>query len=249
MSSVNIKRLVENIRSGTNVYTPLAELVVNAIQAIDEKGEDNGLVQIEILRNDQEDMLDRLKGVDGFIVTDNGAGFNQDNRDAFDLLYTENKIADGGKGFGRFTCLKYFNQMSVSSTFFDGEEYHERTFDMGLNTDIIVNETVNPSVASDSGSVVKICGIKSVKFHDKKVDTISRVLVERLLPYFMDSDDQCPDISIRDHNGDDAPVLLNQYLGTDGSQIVEIPTSNGAFSFAFVKSVGKISFNFESRVS
>ena len=32
MSNVNVKRLVENIRSGTNVYTPLVELIVNAIQ-------------------------------------------------------------------------------------------------------------------------------------------------------------------------------------------------------------------------
>lgn len=31
MSNVNIKRLVDNIRSGTNIYTPLVELVVNAI--------------------------------------------------------------------------------------------------------------------------------------------------------------------------------------------------------------------------
>ncbi len=28
MSNVNVKRLVENIRSGTNIYTPLVELVV-----------------------------------------------------------------------------------------------------------------------------------------------------------------------------------------------------------------------------
>ncbi len=32
MSNVNVRRLVENIRSGTNIYTPLVELVVNAIQ-------------------------------------------------------------------------------------------------------------------------------------------------------------------------------------------------------------------------
>lgn len=38
MSNVNVKRLVENIRSGTNIYTPLVELIVNAIQAIDAKG-------------------------------------------------------------------------------------------------------------------------------------------------------------------------------------------------------------------
>lgn len=42
MSTVNVRRLVENIRSGANVYTPLVELVVNAIQAIDAKGIPNG---------------------------------------------------------------------------------------------------------------------------------------------------------------------------------------------------------------
>lgn len=31
MSNVNVRRLVENIRSGTNIYTPVVELVVNAI--------------------------------------------------------------------------------------------------------------------------------------------------------------------------------------------------------------------------
>lgn len=70
MSNVNVKRLVDNIRSGTNVYTPLVELVVNAIQAIDNKGAGKGLVQINVLRNGQEDMIDRLEEVDGFVVTD-----------------------------------------------------------------------------------------------------------------------------------------------------------------------------------
>jgi arsenate reductase-like glutaredoxin family protein len=60
MSNVNVKRLVENIRSGTNIYTPLVELVVNAIQAIDAKGIQNGLVEIEVLRDGQADMVDRL---------------------------------------------------------------------------------------------------------------------------------------------------------------------------------------------
>ena len=46
MSKVTVKRLVENIRSGTNIYTPLVELVVNAIEAIDAKGIPNGLVEI-----------------------------------------------------------------------------------------------------------------------------------------------------------------------------------------------------------
>jgi signal transduction histidine kinase len=81
MSNVNIRRLVENIRSGTNVYTPLVELVVNSIQAIDEKGPDNGIVEIQIKRDGQEDLIEGLRGVDGFVVADNGIGFHQRNRD------------------------------------------------------------------------------------------------------------------------------------------------------------------------
>ncbi|KKN80203.1 hypothetical protein LCGC14_0332850 [marine sediment metagenome] len=77
MSNVNIKRLVDNIRSGTSIYTPLVELVVNAIQAIDAKGIQNGLVEIEVLRTGQADVIDRLEDVDGFVVKDNGIGFTK----------------------------------------------------------------------------------------------------------------------------------------------------------------------------
>src|SRR3546814_7009781 len=77
---------LENIRSGTNIYTPLVELVVNAIQAIEEKSADKGLVEIEVLRNGEPDIIDRLEGVDGFIVKDNGMGFTDNNRNAFDTL-------------------------------------------------------------------------------------------------------------------------------------------------------------------
>ena len=38
MSNVNIKRAVENIRANTTVYTPVVEMIVSTIQAIDESG-------------------------------------------------------------------------------------------------------------------------------------------------------------------------------------------------------------------
>ncbi|WP_257541643.1 ATP-binding protein [Sphingobium sp. CFD-1] len=232
MSNVNVKRLVENIRSGTSVYTPLVELVVNAIQAIDEKKIANGLIEIEVIRNGQADIIDRLEDVDGFIVKDNGIGFTKDNRDSFDTLYTEQKITDGGKGFGRFTCLKYFDRVKVSSTFEDGGAYHDRSFGMGLGTDIIVDEEVAPSQEQKSGSVVEISGIKSVRFPDKRLDIISRVVVERLLPYFVDRERNCPRIVIRDAKNPAAPLSLNDYLGKDDSQIVEMKVDEGTFTLS-----------------
>jgi len=232
MSNVNVRRLVDNIRSGTNIYTPLVELVVNAIQAIDAKGIPNGLVEIEVLRNGQPDVLDRLEDVDGFVVKDNGIGFTKSNRDAFDTLYTEQKIADGGKGFGRFTCLKYFDRVKVSSTFAEGDAFRDRAFRMGLDKDIIVDEKEGPSQAQATGAAVEISGIKSVRFPDKKLETISRVVVERLLPYFVDKERVCPRVVIRDANKPSDTVSLNDYLGKENSQIVEMKVNEGAFSLS-----------------
>jgi hypothetical protein len=223
---------VENIRSGTNIYTPLVELIVNAIQAIDAKGIPNGLVEIEVLRNGQADVLDRLEDVDGFVVKDNGIGFTKNNRDAFDTLYTEQKIADGGKGFGRFTCLKYFDRVKVSSTFAEGDTLRNRAFRMGLDKDIIVDETEGPSQAQATGATVEISGIKSVRLPDKKLETISRVLVERLLPYFVDKERACPRVVIRDANKPSDTVSLNDYLGKENSQIVEMKVDESAFSLS-----------------
>jgi hypothetical protein len=244
MSNVNVKRLVENIRSGTNVYTPLVELVVNAIQAIDAKGIPDGLVQIEVLRNGQADVLDRLEDVEGFVVTDNGIGFTKSNRDAFDTLYTEQKIAEGGKGFGRFTCLKYFDRVKVSSTFAEGDAFRERSFKMGLDKDIIVDEKEGPSQAQSTGAAIEISGIKSVRFPEKKLETISRVVVERLLPYFVEKGRTCPRVVIRDANKPSDTVVLNDYLGKENSQIVEMAVDGGTFSL----SANEDKKNFQVRV-
>jgi hypothetical protein len=232
MSNVNIKRLVENIRSGTNVYTPVVELVVNAIQAIDDTKSSKGLVDIQIKRDGQEDLIEGLRGVDGFIVSDSGVGFNRRNRDAFDELYTEEKKADGGKGFGRFTCLKYFDRLRVRSIFLEGDTHQERTFRMGLGKDIIVDETVRVVTEGETGSVVEITGIKSVKFPDKGIDTISRVIVERLLPYFVDAERPCPRVVIRDEGSIAPPILLNDYLDKENSQIVEMSFVDSSFTLS-----------------
>lgn len=230
MSKVNIRRLVDNIRSGTNIYTPLIELTVNAMQSIDQAKRTDGLIEIHILRTGSEDMMDRLQDVDGFIVSDNGIGFTQQNRDSFDKVYTEQKLCEGGKGFGRFTCLKYFELVKINSVFAEGQEYKERTFKMGLDEDIIIDEYVNDITTTDTGSKIEISGIRSVKFPDKGIDIISRVIVERLLPYFVDADKPCPKIAIREASASGSPTILNDYLGKSNSQIVEIILVNGVFS-------------------
>ena len=186
MSNINIKRTIENIRSGTNVYTPVIELIVNAIQAIRAMKPTGGIINVTVLRSAQAELGDQLSAVDGFIVEDDGIGFDKRNRNSFDTLYSDWKAADGAKGFGRFTCLKYFDKMQIDSVFAEADKLQSRRFTMGLDADIITGEAVGAASRGATGSIVTISGIKSVKFPEKGLDIIARVIVERLLPYFID---------------------------------------------------------------
>jgi nitrogen-specific signal transduction histidine kinase len=86
MSNVNIKRAVENIRANTTVYTPVIEMIVNAIQAIDEAGRTDGRVSIRVQRSSQTELDGSLPEVNSFEIEDNGIGFTDAHRDSFDTL-------------------------------------------------------------------------------------------------------------------------------------------------------------------
>jgi hypothetical protein len=225
LSRINIKRAVENIRSGTTVYTPVVELIVNAIQAIRAVKPTGGSIGVTVLRHDQVDMIDKIAAVDGFIVRDDVVGFNEEHRNSFDTLYTALKALDGGKGFGRFTCLKYFHRFTVESVFQDGTARKMRSFAMGDGNDIIIDEKVTDAGVAAIGSAVTISGARGVKFPDKGLDVIARVLVEKLLPYFIDPNSECPQIVMRDEQGGGS-VILNDYLGQTNRQIVELSVLN-----------------------
>lgn len=219
MSNVNIKRAIENIRASTTVYTPVVEMVVNAIQAIDATGRKDGKVQIRTQRNAQVELDGNLPEVSGFEIEDNGIGFNDAHRNSFDTLYSDLKIAEGGKGFGRFTGLKYFEDLHVKSTYRDGANLKARSFSMGKEHEIIVREKVTPSEKQDTGTVVTLSPLKTGRAFDKKLSTIARSLVERLLPYFITQDYVCPDIVLSEQDGSDA-IRLNDFVSNELSAVI-----------------------------
>ena len=53
MSKINISGIVRNIKSKSNIYTPIVEAIVNSIEAIGNK--DNGKIEITLYR---ENILD-----------------------------------------------------------------------------------------------------------------------------------------------------------------------------------------------
>lgn len=230
MSKVNIKRTVENIRANTTVYSPIIEVVVNALQSIESAGRQNGRITIRIHREAQIEMDGGLPEIRSFEVEDNGLGFTGANRESFDTLYSDLKVSEGGKGFGRFVSLKYFSNVSIDSVFEEGGKLKRRTFSMGKDNDIIINEKVTDAEAKTAAkTIVYLKDVKEKKFTDKKLETIARNLAERLLPNFLTKDYVCPAIVVAENAGGES-ICLNEWVSNEISGMIkEIRVPDGEF--------------------
>ena len=103
---------------------------------------------------------------------------------------------------------------------------------MGKGNDIIVSEKVEDSDEAETGSKVSLLNAKKNKFSDKKLSTIARVLVERLLPYFIENDYSCPLIVLKDSISNER-IVLNEFVSNQlSAQIVEIPLKDKIFSLS-----------------
>jgi Histidine kinase-, DNA gyrase B-, and HSP90-like ATPase len=233
MSNVNIERLVKNIKSNTTtIYTPIIEIIVNAIQAIEEKGNiEEGEIKVIVKRNVQAEFaLDSsIAAIEGIVITDNGIGFTDENKESFDTLYGDHKIRQGGKGFGRFICLKYFQDLHVESVYFDSAEYKKINFSMGKRNNIIVDEKVANSSSIVSGTSIHLDCVRNNTLLNKKLSTISGILVEKLLPYFTTKDYTCPTITLVEEN-DSGKTILNDYINHNSSSIKEVTVEKDTFS-------------------
>jgi hypothetical protein len=135
------------------------------------------------------------------------------------LFNTDMRVEEGGKGFGRFTCLKYFRDLHVKSVYRDEGGWKARSFSMGKDNDIIVHEKVTASEKQELGTVVALSVLKKGRPFDKKLQTIARNLVERLLPYFITQGYVCPQIVLSEQDGSDA-IRLNNFVSNELSAVI-----------------------------
>lgn len=227
MSTLNIRRAVENIRANTTAYTPVVETIVNAIQAVEGTGRSDGKIIVRVLRSGQREVDSSLPAIVGFEVDDNGVGFTDEHRQSFDTLYSDRKISEGGKGFGRFICLKHFDAFHVVSVFNGVKGYQKRSFSMGKENEIIVNETLGPSASNACGTVVHLDSLRRGNY-EKKLSTLARTLVEKLLPYFITKDYTPPEIILCEQDGSDT-IRLNDFTSELSSVIQEIAAPSNVF--------------------
>lgn len=220
MSQVNIEGLISTIRD-TNVYTALVEALNNSIQSVESSGRRDGKIRIELIRStpslgiilDGEDSESSLPDITSIAITDNGEGFTDHNLESFDEAYTQNKIAIGGKGFGRFVYLKHFNDAEIESVYASPNGYSRRTFQLGKKNDIVYNlETSHDIESEDTCTRLLLKAIKDGSL-DKKAGTVARKLLERILVHFTRENVIIPEIRIIDDYTGEADIVLNELLG------------------------------------
>lgn len=212
MSRINIQGTIDNIRSKSNIYTPIIEAIVNSIQSIVLKKIENGKIEIILHREKVLEIDNSIPSVKTIEIRDNGIGFTQENRDSFDTFYSEYKKSIGGKGFGRFMYVKYFNNVYVNSVFKDSNEtLNSRYFRFGREYEIIVDEKIELSKAVDTYSCVTLENIKSGQNFDKQIETIARRILDKILIYFINDTFTPPTIILKEAEGKHS-IVLNDFL-------------------------------------
>lgn len=183
----NIKGLVDRLElSQAKAMMPLFEAISNAIDAIEEHGDGFTGHSIQIRLIATHDLAyqggDEVLVLDGFIISDDGVGFDDGNLASFQEAHTLSKVKVGGKGVGRFTFLKVFSNVHIRSVFQRRGEALLREFDFSIADELTGSDTVTP-VKETPGTALSMRGMEG-KFkggwpHDPAI------IAERILAHFL----------------------------------------------------------------
>jgi hypothetical protein len=182
---------------------PLFEAVMNSFQAIREVKLPVGIpgrVTIGIIRQSSLFAEDNPP-IDGFEITDNGIGLDDDNFDSFNTAFSRRKVLAGGKGLGRFTWLKAFERARIESTFEDRVTCSgllSRSFMFNEHYTLDTPGLPVPVNTGYQGTTVELIRLKST-YKDKvprSIDVIVQKLIEHFILVFLEPD--CPRVTVID---------------------------------------------------
>lgn len=213
-------KLAQTALSPTKCLMPLFEAIANSFNAIQEAKEEKGKITVTIVREKKQKALPQGKGekdkiilnepVTGFIVVDNGAGFNEVNLASFKEAYSALKQAVGGKGIGRILWLKAFKSAGIDSVFVEGKKKKKRrTFTFEIGND---DEPVTKDTTDERHTIVRLNDYLPEYKEECPVgfDTIARRIIAHFIEAFIL--ESCPDIVLKDGNNE---VSLTRYFKND----------------------------------
>ncbi|MDR0918617.1 MAG: ATP-binding protein, partial [Oscillospiraceae bacterium] len=186
---------------------PLYEAVVNSIHAIEERRKSDekfteGYIAVRAIRAQQLtlDFTD-LPEIIGFEVTDNGIGFTEENMRSFLESDSTHKAEIGGKGVGRFSWLKAFSAVNISSTYFEHNSFQTREFCFSINN-AGIEDKLSDSQNNKYETTVKLESYLNSyqSYVPKNLSTVAIRIIQHCLIYFLDKN--CPKIILSDDCSD-----------------------------------------------
>ncbi|ANE50933.1 hypothetical protein [Flavisolibacter tropicus] len=203
----DIEGKIENTSLPTSKpLLPLFELISNGIHAIEElKNNKRGVIRITLKRQGKKETLASISNFDqypiiGFKVEDSGIGFNKHNYKHFLKSDTTNKKSKGGKGNGRFVCLKAFKSVSYESFYKEGETFVQRSFEMKPKEPGIFDLKVSPYNGKNGAGTIAYLNDFIERYSSKCPKSASEICLEIInhfkLYYLLDA---IPKISLEDY--------------------------------------------------
>lgn len=217
--TLNIRGFIAGIDIEPDEYLlPLQEVIVNAIQSIEDKTEqEEGVISIKVIRGKQMNftgMDEPYRPIEGFEVYDNGVGFITKRFRAFNDAFTDLNKSKGCKGVGRYTVLACFGSMEVNSTFYENSAWLNRYFKFdamnGVNPEN--DENLIPATEQKLKTIIKLNNYKP-NFHEYinknriTLDDIARGIIQHCLLYFISN--EVPKIRIYNENEQAKSIIVN----------------------------------------
>ena len=215
----NIANKVRNTKLPTTKgLMALFEVISNSIHAIKEAIEkdllsDNGKLSIKVVRNvgllkNEVDLFIDSSPITSIIVQDNGIGLNEENFKSFLESDSDHKIQIGGKGVGRFVCLKVFEKIKIKSIFTEDNSLQERNF-VYANIPQGIDSYNELQIQNGSiGTSVELCNIKAEfeKKFPRSLADIAKEIVMHFQLYFIQKN--VPEI-VLENEGSSTIIILN----------------------------------------
>ncbi|MFH1342777.1 MAG: ATP-binding protein [Pseudomonadota bacterium] len=176
-----------------NSLVPLFEGISNAVHAIAQRfGAEAltaGRIKVLIEKTDTPESC-------SMVVSDNGIGLNDGQFEAFLTMDTTAKARIGGKGVGRLTWLKVFENVSVVSRFQDSSGVKKRSFSFVVDENApIQNHELTPA-KEQVGTEIRLNHMRPeyLAHYPSKHDTVAKKIVAHFFPDLFSS--QLPSIEV-----------------------------------------------------
>jgi len=238
LMTVDVQGKINSVnRFKSNALLPLYEAVVNSIYSI-ENSDSQPLVKVKLFFMGGVD--EGSKTLNSVLITDYGAGFNDDNLDSFLKSDSTFNSRFGCKGVGRFTWLCAFDKAHIRSVYEENGVHKIREFDFTDKTSEIEMIRDGDDIDESVSTVVSLIGFKTdykkLPTAYKKTKTIAEKILLHCFEFFVANSEL--EVLVGDEEGNESCRQILKEIDTSSKELFSAGSEN--FTITHVRMPEKI---------